>query len=285
MAKDTNFIRAYSDYHVYTAALSAAVPSGLALPTQAAGWYETGYISDNPITEGHTYNEVKIFDLVGRLMRVLRNQEERPWAFECLQLDAVVAGLMYPGTAVVTTGATAEVQTITMTATGGSWAPSLAGFPAVTPGLFNVSTANLQTALREAWDLNVTVTGTAGTSYVVTFPAAEGDIPTMTLALGSTLTGGTATVAVTTPGVTGVNTRAVGAGTQRNFRQFIVDAYDATIQKRALIQLGEAVWTGTVDISGSNAQKAQFTLNTFPDAAGNNYYLIDNDSAMGLAFA
>src|ERR1044071_8730942 len=119
MSKDTQFIRAYSDYHLYTSALGVAVPVGLALPNTGpdGGWFECGFLSDAGITEGHTYNEVKIFDLTGRLVRKLRNQEERPWTFECLQEDADVLSLKYPGTTVITTGATPEVQTVTMTAT------------------------------------------------------------------------------------------------------------------------------------------------------------------------
>lgn len=99
---------------------------------------------------------------------------------------------------------TAEVQTITIAGapTGGTFTPYWNG---LTPGpqAYNVTTAALQTALRAAWGMStLTVAGTAGTSYVITFPANRGNVSLITLV--KAFTGGTtpdATVAETTPGV------------------------------------------------------------------------------------
>ena len=224
MPKDALFTFSPSDYAIYTSVLGTAMPtsvpaSGTANP--GTGWYDCGLLSDAGVSEAHNYNENKIYDLAGSLVRIVRNQEERPWTFECLQYDAIVAGLKYPGTTVATTGATAEVQTVTIsgTPTGGTFTLSMAGFPNPAAFAYNVPTATMQTALQNTWDLNVTVTGTAGTSYVVTFPASEGNVTQMTTT--SALTGGsspTSSVATTTPGVTGVNTRQVGPGLARNLR-------------------------------------------------------------------
>jgi hypothetical protein len=94
---------------------------------------------------------------------------------------------------------TAEVQTITMAATGGSWIPSYKGVPGGS-ALYNVPTATLQTSLRAAWNMaTLAVTGVAGTTYTITFPAGRGNVPLVTLNT-SALTGGSATIVETTPG-------------------------------------------------------------------------------------
>lgn len=290
MPKDNLFTFSPSDYAVYTSILGTAMPTSL--PTSGTsnpgtGWYDCGFLSDAGTSEGHNYNENKVYDMVGALLRVVRNQEERPWTFECVQYDAVVAGLKYPGTTVSTTGATAEVQTVTITGspTGGTFTLSLAGFGTVTVP-YNVATAALATAILNAWDLTVTVTGTAGTSYVVTFPASEGNIAQMTAA--GNFTGGTTptiAVATTTPGVTGINTRNVGSGVARNLRQFCVDLIDGTTAKRVLMANAEAVWTGTVTDNSSGIEIVQFQLQPYKDANGFFYSVLDNAAGMGLTFA
>lgn len=96
-----------------------------------------------------------------------------------------------------------EVQTITGSATGGTFTASFGGY--TTPAQpYNVSPATLQAALEALPSIgtgNVTVAGTAGTSYDITFGgvlAAQG-VETIVID-GTALTGGTATIAVTTPG-------------------------------------------------------------------------------------
>jgi hypothetical protein len=140
--------------------------------------------------------------------------------------------------------------------------------------------------LSTAFGVTVAVTGTAGTSYVCTFPTISGNVPTMTAA--SALTGGTtptASVATTTPGVTGTNTRPVGSGTARNLRAWAVDLVDGGVHKRIAINNGEAVWTGTVGYTGSGAAIFQFTLNPFKDTSGNYYTILDDDTAQAGTFA
>jgi hypothetical protein len=292
MPKNVNYAFAPSDYAVSTAPQSAALPTGLATSPTAlnlpTGWFDIGYLSDAGVGESHNYNETKIFDMAGALLRVLRNQEERPWTFECVENDAIVHGLMYPGSVVNTTGATAEVQTITITGspTGGTFTPNLAGFPAVPAQDHDVATADLEAALQAAWGIDVAVSGTAGSSYVVTFPTAAGNVPQMTVA--ADLTGGTdpaASVATTTPGVTGVNSRVVGRGLARNLRYFCIDLFDGSLTERYLITQGEAVWTGSVTYSGTALKIAQFTLNTFFDNATGGYYTkLDNSPASAITF-
>jgi hypothetical protein len=98
---------------------------------------------------------------------------------------------------------TAEVQTVTITGTptGGTFTLTWRGLSSGSQA-YNVPTATLQTALRTAWNMaTLTVTGSAGASYVITFPAGRGNVPLATAT--SALTGGTTpTIGVveTTPG-------------------------------------------------------------------------------------
>jgi hypothetical protein len=129
-----------------------------------------------------------------------------------LENNPSVLSLVYrTGTAPTPTGAgTNEVQTITITGapTGGTFSLSLSG--QTTPALaFNASTAAVQSALQALSTIgagNATVTGTAGSSYVVTFVSglAATNVPAI-VAVGS-FTGGT------TPAIAVVTTTGGSAG-------------------------------------------------------------------------
>jgi hypothetical protein len=273
-----------SDYRVSTAANGATLPTTPASsPTNlglSASWYDIGYLSDAGISEAHTYNETKVFDMVGTLLRVLRNQEERTWTFECVENDAVVHGLMYPGSTVSTSGGTSEVQTITISGT-----PTAGTFPVALPGYgtyqaaYNVTASALQAALQALWDIPVTV-ALASNVYTLTFPTADGNVPQIQTN-GLSLTGGTspnAVAATTTPGVQGVNTRYIGKGTARNLRYFCIDLFDGAVSERYLMTQGEAVWTGNVTYSGSALKIAQFSLSALYDnSLGPNGRLLRED--------
>lgn len=111
-----------------------------------------------------------------------------------------------------------SVQTITITGTptGGTFTVSSGGNSYV--AAYNVSPAALQTAIQ-AWGgvyANVTVTGTAGSSYVVTFPAVSSTVAAAAAPVtvnGKALTGGTnttATVAASGAGGTDSLMRGIG---------------------------------------------------------------------------
>lgn len=116
----------------------------------------------------------------------------------------VVADAGYPGTGPSTPG-TSEVQTITITGgpTGGDWTITFDGETTVTIP-FDAAASEVAADINSLPNIaGVTVSGDPGGPYVVTFPAAEGDVPQMT-ADGSGLTGGVAPavgVVTTTPGV------------------------------------------------------------------------------------
>jgi len=111
-----------------------------------------------------------------------------------------------------------SVQTITITGTptGGTFTVSSGGNSYV--AAYNVSTTALQTAIQ-AWGgvySTVTVTGTAGSSYVVTFPAITSNVaaPAAPVTVnGKALTGGTNTsVSVVASGAGGTDSLLRGVG-------------------------------------------------------------------------
>lgn len=95
---------------------------------------------------------------------------------------------------------TAEVQTVTITGTATAIIPSWNGIAAPSQS-GSVATTALATALNTAWASylrggTITVSGSAGVSYVVTFPAAVGNAPMMSWVT----TGATNAIVETTPG-------------------------------------------------------------------------------------
>lgn len=106
---------------------------------------------------------------------------------------------------------TSEVQTITFygSPSGGTWTATFNGF--TTSALaYNISTANLQTALRALTSIGstgCTVGGSAG-AWVVTFAGTLASTAVPMITVDTTgLTGGTifGTIATTTPGVAGIS--------------------------------------------------------------------------------
>jgi len=124
---------------------------------------------------------------------------------------------------VISTGeATAEVQTVTITGTptGGTFTLTFDG-DTTEPIAFDAAFATVKAALESLASIedgDVTVSGSAGGPYTVTFALAVGNVPQMT-ASGAGLTGGTSpdvTVATGTPGnnLTDVGYRAPEVGSE-----------------------------------------------------------------------
>ncbi len=110
-----------------------------------------------------------------------------------------------------------SVQTITIggSPTGGTFTVSSGGNTYT--AAYNVATATLQAAIQ-AWGgiyATVTVTGTAGSSYVVTFPAITSNIAGAAAPIvvnGKALTGGTPTYSVAASGAGGADSLLRGIG-------------------------------------------------------------------------
>jgi hypothetical protein len=104
------------------------------------------------------------------------------------------------------TAAVNEVQLVTVTADGGTWSAAFNGSAATAALAENITAANLQTALRALSTINganVTVTGSAGGPYTVTFigALAATNVPKLTVTdIDLTGTSHGVTVAQVTPG-------------------------------------------------------------------------------------
>lgn len=276
---------AFSDttMNVWTAPLGTAYPTTpTSLWTAIAGWQPIGWLSDAGMVLSQAQQETKVYGLQGNgLVRVIRSQQEKRIAFTALEWNAVSEALAFPGSTLASTGFTAEVQTITVTATGGTFAGiTVVGYGTLTGVAYNVSTASLATQLTNLVGGTVTVTGTAGTSYVITFPASMGNVALSTLNTTG-LTGGSATIATTTPGVTGVNTRSVANYTGQNLRQFGFDAVDGSYHKRFIALNAEAVASGDIALVGTALATIPMTVYCYADSAGFPLYDVNDFPGTG----
>lgn len=291
MAKESQNVHIYDDsnYGVFVGANGDSAPTTFSLDGNGnivppSGMVEVGLLSDAGISEGHNLNETKIHDMAGQLLRIARNQEERPFTFVALEDNPMVRRLLYRSTT-TTTGATAEVQTLTVSGspTGGTFDVTLGSFGTASGIAYNASASTVQTALQAAWGLDVTVSGTLSAGATITYPTASGNVP-LAVADGSNLTGGTtpsADIVVTTPGVTGINSTPVGSGTGRDLRPYFIPLKDGDVVKVFSINVGEAVQSGNTDYTGSGAAEYQFTLQPYKDGNGRFYTVLDNDPAQG----
>lgn len=283
---DTTKIHVFGDStcNVWTAPLGTAYPTS-PLPTAwGAGWQPLGWLSDAGIVLSQAMQETKVYGYQGAgMVRDIRTQLEKRFAFTALEWNAVTLGLTFPGTSVTSTGFTAEVQTITITGspTGGTFTITVAGYGSYVAA-YNVPTATLATALTTLLGATVTVTGTAGTSYVITFPSSAGDIALSSVT--SAVTGGTSptvTIATTTPGVTGVNTRNVVNYTGQNLRMFGIDIVDGSRHLRAVAPNAEAVSSGDIPLTGTALATLPMTTYCYPDANGSPLYIYDDFPGTG----
>lgn len=292
MSKTASKLFIPSSYSVWTAPFGTTAPTS-PTATPSASWYEVGYLSDQGITEGRNINENKIYDMIGQLLAIARNQEERPFTFQALEDNRVVRELRYPGSTQSTGAGTSEVQTVTITGvpTGGTFTLTGGyGAKATTSALpYNAASSAVQTAVQGLPGFSgATVTGSAGGPYTVTFPASLGNVDQMT-ADATLLTGGTTpgvTVATTTPGVAPVNTRVVGSGTGQNLRSWLVYMSNGRVRKLFVISNGEATQTGAVGYTGTGASVSEFSLQPFPDpSTGAFFTLLDDDPAQNVTYA
>ncbi len=292
MAKSAlNVFAASTAYAVWTAPLGTTLPTTVTT-APGAGWYEVGYLSDDGITETRDVNENLIYDLLGSLIRNVRNQEQRSFGFTALEDNRVVRELKYVGSTLASTAGTAEVQTATVTGTptGGTFTLTggYGGTATTAPIAYNAASAVVQTAVQALPGFSgVTVSGSAGGPYTITFPASLGNVAQIS-ANGAQLTGGSSpnvTTATTTPGVAPTNTRTVGPGTGLNSRCWYIVAQDGAKGQAVALGNGEASASGDSAISGGALKTTQFSVRAYPDLNGNFFYIIDNDSAQGVTYA
>lgn len=273
MAKTTLNQRSYSDLTqgVWIAPLGTALPTAPAPTAWPTGWLELGFLTDKGIIESAARQKTKKWNWQGGSAgRSLYNQPEHTFAIECNEENSHVLRLARPGSTVVATGGTAEVQTVTFTGTGtaGTWSLTLPGYGTAAGLAFNITLAALQAALAAAFGLAVPLpTGTPGASYIVSFPGGAGNVSLMTAV--NAITGVTSiTVVETTPGTNAVNTTNIKAYTGTDYWQFGIDLVDGSIHKRYVVPIGDATLTGSVNYVGTDLTIYAFTIDCYPDTNG-----------------
>ena len=247
-----------------------------------------------------------IYDCDGvHIRQTFINSELMRWNFSIQPSARMFAGFMAlaKGAASAFSGTAAnEVQTLSTTATGGTFTLSLAfeGRTGTTvPIAYNASTATIKAALEgmqrpiSAGDI-ATVTGNWSTGIIVTFGGklADTNLPLMTI--DNTLaTGGTVTIAQTTPGANEQSdiTRATGAqlplvsfiigyeGDTASYKKYynqVVNSVTLNINKGQLSQID-------IEMIGSTRYTAEPTfsvpncINYDPIRAVDTRFLIDSN--------
>lgn len=289
MPKNSSNVHVWGDTNqaIYTAPLGATAPTAPPPTAMPANWLDIGWVTDTGLTESRANQETKVYGWQGNAqIRVIRSQFELSFKFQAAETSLVTYGLMRPGKSVTTVAGTAEVQTITLTGTGtaGTWSLTMP-YNGIIGGTasalaYNIATAALATALNTAFGATgITVTGTPGSSYVVTIPALYGDAGLMTAV--NAITGVSAIgIVTTTPGVATTYSQGQGSITS-NRRQFAFDIIDGAVAHRYYVPNGEASVSGDIALSGTAVTAYEFTVAAYADASGNFYYDLTNDPSLG----
>jgi hypothetical protein len=209
MAVDSPFTIPAAQGFASVAPPSTPYVSGLAALTSP--WVDLGGITQDGLTEnnGQTRTDWKRWGGISPYYSVITD-EKREFNIKFLESNPNVLGLVHRnGGPIVPSGTgVSEVQTITITGapTGGTFSLTFGG--QTTPALaYNAAPSAVQTALQALSSIgagNATVTGTAGSSYVVTFAGTLANLNVSQILPVATFTGGTSPAinAVTTTGGT-----------------------------------------------------------------------------------
>jgi hypothetical protein len=240
MAVDTNYALAMSNGIASVAPVGTAAPVDLS--ALSAPWVDLGALSTAGLVEtaGETRTQFKRWGSIVPFKSVITDQS-KTFDINCLERNPNVLSLFYKVAVPSASGAgTSEVQSVTITGlpTGGTFVLTF-GDVATTDLPYNATAAAVQAALQALPGIgagNVTVTGSAGGPYTVTFTGALAGQNVAQLSATGDFTGGTApnvTVATTTPGVAGslltVNDDTTGA---IDLRAFVFDVIEGGVHDR-----------------------------------------------------
>lgn len=252
-------------------------------------WYDFGAITTDGLTENpsQTRTEFKRWGSISPFAAVITDQKHQ-FQVKFLESNANVLSLAYRTGSVPTPSGTSsnEVQTVTITGapTGGTFVLDIGGQP-TTDLAYNASTAAVQAALQALSTVgagNVTVTGTAGSSYVLTFGGtlAAANVP-QAVAVAN-FTGGTSpaiSVATTTGGSAGslltVTDDTTGV---RDVRAFCFDLIQGTNHLRFYVPQGEVTAQGNVVYKTDSEIEYDVTITAYPNSSGvavKRYFLLD----------
>lgn len=242
-------------------------------------WADLGAISTSGLSENpaETRVEFKRWGAISVFGSVITDQK-KTFDISFLETNPNVLGWYHhQGAALTPTGSgVSEVQTITITGapTGGTFSLTYQG--QTTPALaYNAATAAVQTALQALSTIgagNVTVTGTAGSSYVVTFTGtlANQNVPAI-VAVG-TFTGGTTpaiAVVTTTGGTTGqlltVTDDTTGV---KDIRAVTFDLLQGTNHERIYCPTAEITAKKPIVRKTDSITEYGVTITAYPNSSG-----------------
>jgi hypothetical protein len=242
-------------------------------------WYDFGAMSTDGLTEnlGQTRTEFKRWGSISPFQAVLTDVKHS-FDVTFLESNPAVLGLYYrTGTTPTPTGAgTNEVQTIAISGspTGGTFSLTYGG-QTTAPLAYNAATSAVQTALQGLSSIgasNVTVTGTAGVSYVVTFVAALAATNVPNIVAVGAFTGGTTpavTVTATTGGASGqlINITDDTTGV-RDVRAFTFDMLQGTNHIRFYVPQGEVTDVKNPVYKTDSLIEYGVTITAYPTSSG-----------------
>lgn len=193
----------------------------------------------------------------------------------CLEANPVVLGLFYrTANPTKSDTGTSEVQTITISGspTGGTWV-AVFGDEATTDLAQNATAAQVQTALRALPGIGsagVTVTGSTGGPYTVTFAGPLANTDVATIQVTSNLTGGTSpavAVVVTTPGVSGGDFYTVvdDVAGITDLRVCVFDVFEDDTHFRYMLPKAEVTARKNVTQNTSTLTQYGMTVTAYPD--------------------
>ena len=281
MAVDTNYALTIAQGIASVAPSNSADPGApTTSPTGPSSPYvDLGAISTDGLVENPSQSrtEFKRWGSISPFAAILTDVKKE-FQVKFLENNPNVLGLAYRAGAALTPSGTSvnEVQTITISGspTGGTFVLDFGGQP-TTDLPYNASTAAVQSALQALSTIgsgNATVTGTAGSSYVVTFTGALAASNVAQINAVGNFTGGTSptiSVATTTGGSAGnlltVTDDTVGV---RDVRSFCFDLIQGSNHLRFWIPTGEITAQGNITYKYDNLIEYDVTITAYPNTSG-----------------
>lgn len=254
-------------------------PQTTGMAALAPPWVDLGGITQDGLTENPSQSrtEFKRWGAISPYAAVITDQKHE-FNIKFLENNPNVLSLVYrTGSAPTPSGAGAsEVQTISITGapTGGTFSLTFGG--QTTPALaYNASTSAVQTALQALSSIgagNATVTGTAGSSYVVTFTGTLANTNVAPIVAVGTFTGGTSpaiSVATTTGGASGqlisITDDTTGV---RDLRAMTFDVIQGVNHLRFYCPMAEVTAVAAINYKFDQPIVYDVTFTAYPDNTG-----------------
>lgn len=276
MTVNLDYVLAMSDGIASVAPYGTALPSGM--DTLTAPYVDLGAISTAGIVENlaETRTSYKRWGSISTFKTQITD-EQKTFDVSFLENNANVLGLFYKVATPTPSGAgVSEVQSVTITGapTGGTFVLVFDDV-ATTDLAYNATPATVQSALQALPGIgagNVTVTGSAGGPYTVTFAGSLANQDVTQITATGDFTGGTSpavTVTTTTPGSAGSILSVVDDTTgDTDLRVFVFDILDGSNHLRYSCPKAEVTARKNVTNATGTLREHGVTITAYPDDNG-----------------